>query len=142
MVVYYVLALALHREAGDKAVMCCVVDGLAWETQWQAAWHVPTKAALFQARRRLGGEPLVQLFTQVARPLGDVTRPGIGYRGRRLLSLDGTTGDVADTPANAAAFGRPGTGRGPEGAGGRGRFPNSGWWRWRKPAPMQWSGRF
>jgi hypothetical protein len=30
----------------------------------------------------------------------------------RLLALDGTTLDVADTPANVAAFGRPGGGRG------------------------------
>ncbi len=117
VMVYYVLALALHSETGYEEVMRYVVDGLAWETQWQEAWQVPTKAALFQARRRLGVEPLAQLFAQVARPLGDVTRPGIGYRGRRLLSLDGTTWDVADTPANVAAFGRPGTGRGPEGAG-------------------------
>jgi hypothetical protein len=37
----------------------------------------------------------------------------------RLLALDGTCLDVADTPANAAAFGRPGTGRGQ----GVGAFP-------------------
>ena len=115
--VYYVLALALHSDAGYEEVMRYVVDGLAWETQWHHVWQVPTKAALFQGRRRLGVEPLAQLFAQVARPLGDVTRPGIGYRGRRLLSLDGTTLDVADTPANAAAFGRPHTGRGADGTG-------------------------
>jgi hypothetical protein len=34
------------------------------------------------------------------------------YRGLRLVAIDGTCLDVADTPANAAAFGRPGTGRG------------------------------
>src|SRR6266508_4057975 len=37
--------------------------------------------------------------------------------GLRLLTLDGTTFDVADTPANQAAFGRPGGGRG------QGAFP-------------------
>ena len=37
---------------------------------------------------------------------------GAFYRGLRLMSLDGTCLDVADTPENAAAFGRPGTQRG------------------------------
>ena len=36
---------------------------------------------------------------------------GAFYRGLRLMSLDGTCLDVADTPENAAAFGRPGTQR-------------------------------
>jgi hypothetical protein len=40
---------------------------------------------------------------------------GAFYRGLRLVSLDGTTFDVADTEAHAAHFGRPGSGRG-EGA--------------------------
>jgi hypothetical protein len=37
---------------------------------------------------------------------------GAWYRGWRLLSLDGTTLDVADTPDNTAAFGRPPASRG------------------------------
>ena len=38
--------------------------------------------------------------------------PGAFYRGWRLVSIDGTTIDIADTAANAAVFGRAGTGRG------------------------------
>ncbi len=55
-----------------------------------------------------------------------------GIGGRRLLSLDGTACDMADTPANAAALGRPPTGARPREMG---RFPNSAWWRWLKPTP-------
>jgi hypothetical protein len=44
---------------------------------------------------------------------GDPQAKGAWYRGWRLLALDGTTLDVADTPANVAAFGRPGGGQGP-----------------------------
>jgi hypothetical protein len=32
--------------------------------------------------------------------------------GRRLVRLDGSTLDIADTPDNEATFGRPGAGRG------------------------------
>jgi hypothetical protein len=43
---------------------------------------------------------------------GHASNPGAWYRGWRLLSLDGTTLDVADIPDNTAAFGRPPASRG------------------------------
>jgi hypothetical protein len=95
-----------------------VVDGLRWAAGSES-WQVPTKGALFKGRVRLGVEPLRLLFERVAQPLGDLTGLGIAYRGHRVVSLDGTTLDVPDTPENAAHFGRPGSGRGD----GQGAFP-------------------
>jgi len=85
---------------------------MAWTSGWAKRWNVPTKAALFKARARLGPEPLKALFHQVAAPLADARTRGALWRGRRVVAVDGTCLDVADTPANAAAFGRPGSGRG------------------------------
>ena len=89
-----------------------LVEGLAWESGWQRAWEVPDKAAIFKARERLGREPLELLFRAAAAPLAGKSHAGAFYRELRLMSLDGTCLDVADTPQNEAAFGRPGTGRG------------------------------
>jgi Insertion element 4 transposase N-terminal/Transposase DDE domain len=75
----------------------------------------PGRSNLCMARRRLGVAPVRQLFSQVARPLGRPDTPGVFYSGFRLMGLDGTTYDVPDSPANAAAFGRPSAG--PRGAG-------------------------
>jgi hypothetical protein len=119
VVVYYVLAMALFSQASYEEVMRQLVEGLSWVSGWQRAWEVPSKAAIFQARRRLGPEPLELLFGAVASPLADARTRGAFYRGLRLMSLDGTCLDVADTPPNAAAFGRPGTQRGH----GAGAFP-------------------
>ena len=119
VVVYYVLGLALFSHASYEEVMRTLVDGLSWQSGWQRRWQVPTKAALFQARRRLGHEPLRALFEQVAVPLATPQTAGAFYRQWRLMSIDGTCLDVADTPANANEFGRPGSGRG----GGVGAFP-------------------
>ena len=116
VVVYYVLGLALYSSASYEEVMRTLVDGLAWQSGWQRPWRVPSKAALFQARRRLGSEPLRALFERVAVPLAEPATAGAFYRGWRLVGIDGTCLDVADTPANEAAFGRPGSGRG-EGVG-------------------------
>ena len=116
VVVYYVLGLGLYSSASYEEVMRTLVDGLAWQSGWQRPWRVPSKAALFQARRRLGSEPLRALFEQVAVPLAEPATAGAFYRGWRLVGIDGTCLDVADTAANEAAFGRPGSGRG-EGVG-------------------------
>jgi hypothetical protein len=119
VVVYYVLAMALFSDASYEEVMRQLVEGLAWESGWRQRWEVPSKVAIFLARQRLGAEPLELLFGAVASPLaGEATR-GAFYRGLRLMSLDGTCLDVADTPENEAAFGRPGSSR----RAGGGAFP-------------------
>ncbi|HJU01982.1 MAG TPA: IS4 family transposase [Actinomycetes bacterium] len=125
LVVYYVLALALFAGIAYEEVLRCLVEALRGAPWWPnprepwRSWHIPAKSALVQARARLGAEPLRMLFEQAAQPLATEQTQGGWYRGRRLVALDGTCLDVADTPANQAAFGRPGTGRGQ----GVGAFP-------------------
>jgi Insertion element 4 transposase N-terminal/Transposase DDE domain len=117
VVVYYVLGLALYSSSSYEEVIRMLVDGLSWASGWRAPWSVPTKGALAQARSRLGAEPLRALFEQVAVPLAASATAGAFYRDLRLVSIDGTCIDVADSLANAERFGRPGSGRG-EGVGG------------------------
>jgi hypothetical protein len=70
------------------------------------------KSAITKARARLGAEPLKALFARVASPLAAADTPGAWYQGRRLVSLDGTTIDLPDTPALEQRFGRPPASRG------------------------------
>jgi len=116
VVVYYVLGLSLFSQCSYEEVMRNLVEGLAWADGWATSWNVPTKAALFKARARLGPEPLESLYRQSATVLATEKTKGAWYRGWRLMSVDGTCLDVADTPANEAAFGRPGSKR-PDGVG-------------------------
>lgn len=112
LVVYYVLAMALFSEASYEEVMRNLVEGLAWASGWRQRWALPSKSAIFQARARLGVEPLEALFERACLPLATPQTPGAWYRDWRLVAMDGTTLDVADTLENAAAFGRPGSSRG------------------------------
>ena len=64
-------------------------------------------------RAQLGSAPLEGLFAQCCRPLCSAQTPGAYRFGRRLVALDGTRQDVADTPANAATFARPSNQYGP-----------------------------
>lgn len=109
---YLVLALSLFSRESYEEVMRRLVEGLSWASGWQRRWQMPTKAAIFKARVRLGIAPLEALFDTAARPLAGPDTPGAFYRGWRLMSIDGMTLDVADTPANDEHFGRARSGRG------------------------------
>jgi hypothetical protein len=117
--VYYAMAMALFSEGSYEEVMRNLVEGLDWQSGWQRPWQVPSKVAIAKARSRLGAEPLRLLYEQAARPLATPKSEGAFRGGLRLMAIDGTTLDLADTPANEAAFGRPGSGRGE----GRGAYP-------------------
>jgi hypothetical protein len=71
----------------------------------------PVESAFTQARQRLGIAPMRQLFEDRCRPMATHQTVGAFYRGWRLMGLDSTVLDLPDTPANAKAFGRPGTAR-------------------------------
>jgi hypothetical protein len=55
---------------------------------------------------------MARLFARVAAPIGGPGTPGCWLAGRRLVAIDGTCLDLADTPANDAHFGRPGVMKG------------------------------
>src|SRR4051812_6667054 len=114
VVVYYAIALALYTTSGTREVLRCLLEGLRW--LWGAeAVRVAGESGISQARTRLGADPLRRLYERVVRPVATPATKGAGYREWRLVSLDGSCLDVADTAENDAAFGRPGAGRG-EGA--------------------------
>jgi hypothetical protein len=112
VVVYYVLAMCLFSQVGYEEVALLLVEGLAWARRWHGSWQVPTTGAITRARARLGAEALRGLFAAAVQPLATLATAGAWYRSWRLVSLDGATLDVADTPQNATTFGRPRTHRG------------------------------
>jgi hypothetical protein len=111
-VVYYIMALALWREAPLEEVMRVVRSGLQWLSDADSLPSLPCKAAISQARSRLGPSVMRELAAKVLRPLAEQDSLGAWYRGLRVVAVDGTGMDVADEAANANFFGYPGTSRG------------------------------
>ena len=111
-VVYYVMALALWREAPLEEVLRVVCEGLQWLSGGQAGAVQATKGAISQARTRLGSEVMRQLAERVLQPIAAPGAPGAWYRGLRVMALDGSCMDVADEQANAQYFGYPSSARG------------------------------
>jgi hypothetical protein len=112
VVVYYVIALALYMRSSYGEVLRCLLEGVQWLLDPSAKVRVAGPSGISQARSRLGSEPLRQLYEDIVCPVAGRDTKGAWYRQWRLVSLDGSTLDVADTAENEKAFGRPGASRG------------------------------
>ena len=113
---YFAIGMALFSEGSYEDVLSQLTDGLSWTSGWEQSYTAPSKSAIFQARARLGSEPLAALFARVAKPIGTPQTAGVYLAGRRLVAIDGTCLDVADTPDNDEHFGRPGVNKGEKSA--------------------------
>src|SRR5687768_13929364 len=104
VMVYYAIALALYMGSSTREVLRCLLEGLRW--LWGAeAVKVAGRSGISQARTRLGAEPLRRLHDRLVRPVATRATKGAWYRRWRLVSLDGSCLDVADTEENRTAFG-------------------------------------
>jgi Insertion element 4 transposase N-terminal/Transposase DDE domain len=112
VVVYYVIALALYMRSSYREVLRCLLEGVQWLLDPSAAVKVAGKSGISQARSRLGVEPVKALYEAVVVPIAERRTKGAWYHSWRLVSLDGSTLDVADTAENEEGFGRPGASRG------------------------------
>jgi hypothetical protein len=104
---YYVIALGLFFSDGCREVLRRVLrrTRAVWPEEYD---DVSTESAISQARTRLGSKPVEQLYHAVARPIATRQTIDAWYRRWRLVTIDGTILDVADTPKNERAFHRPG----------------------------------
>jgi hypothetical protein len=107
---YFAIGMGLYSEGSYEDVLAQLTDGLSWASGWAEEYPLPSRSAIFQARQRLGSGPMADLFARVAEPLAEPGAPWLS--GRRLVAVDGTCLDVADTRANDEHFGRPGVNKG------------------------------
>lgn len=68
--------------------------------------QLPGRGAWVYRRKQVGVQIIRRLFVLKCQPLALPETPGAFAFGLRLMALDGTYEDVADTPANATYFGR------------------------------------
>ncbi len=112
VVFYYVIALALYMASSYREVLRCLLEAIQWLRDPPVNLKLAGKSGISQARTRLGWEPLGQLHDEIVQPIAVKGDQGAWYRVWRLVSLDGSTLDVAGQQVNEDAFGRPGASRG------------------------------
>lgn len=108
---YFLIALGLHASEGCRSVLRRVLlrRGSVAEQELD---RLSSDSAISQGRSRLGWKPARDLYQRVVRPIATRKTIGAWYRRWRLVTLDGSTQDLADTSRNERAFGRPGVSRG------------------------------
>jgi len=104
-ILYLVIALTLFPRLTVGGVLRRLASGarLLWPDPRQA---VPSDGAICQRRQQLGVTPVRQLFRRCCRPQATPQTQGAFRWGRRVVAIDGTCEDVAESPANANYFGR------------------------------------
>ena len=110
-VLLFCVAMNLYSNDCLAHVFFRLVSRMRWLLGDPEALRV-SKGALCQARYRLGARPLVELFRRVCKPLATPSTPQAFLFGLRLMALDATVMDLADTPENVRAFGKRRTPRG------------------------------
>src|SRR6266699_3900303 len=108
--VYFVLGCALLSAEPYGEVIRRVTAGLE-QALAAAGWQVPATTALTGVRRRIGEKPLESLFRRVCPALSPGRAAWSHAGGLLVVAVDGTTVSAHDSPPNAEAFGRPGTGK-------------------------------
>lgn len=106
LMMIFTLACWLFMRSGYGLVMSKLADAHAVRGRGWGQWEAPTTGPISRAKARLGAEPLRLLFHRVSGPAGTPGMAGVFYRGLRVLSVDGFTLDVPDTPENEEFFGR------------------------------------
>ena len=112
LMVYFVMGLGLWMGASSREVLRCLLMGVHWLLGNEKAYKVTGKSGITQARKRLGWEVMKALYDEVVQPIGQPQTPGAWYHHWRVVSLDGSTLDIADSKENEKEFGRPGASEG------------------------------
>jgi hypothetical protein len=107
---YFLIALGLHASEGCRAVLRKVL--LRKGSGAEEALEMSSDSAISQGRARLGWKPMRDAYQVLVRPIATRKTIGAWYRRWRLITLDGSGLDLADTIRNERAFGRPGASRG------------------------------
>lgn len=105
LMMYYIIALGLWISVGCREVLRRLLDG-------SRPTKLSSESAITQARQRLGAEPVKRLHDEIVGPVATPKTREAWYRKWRIVTIDGSTVDVADSKANEEAFGRPPASRG------------------------------
>lgn len=112
VVFYYVLMLALFMTDSYREVMRRLKEGFRDARRSVDGIQLVGKSGISQARSRLGHEPFKHIYEECVIPIATKETKGAWYKDWLLVSLDGSSLDIADSPENNKEFGRHESDRG------------------------------
>jgi len=110
-VVYFIVACYLYMGVSQVEVIRILLEAALYALDGFKR-IVATKGAITQARDRLESGVMKEIYEDFVKPLATRETPGAWYRGLRVMAVDGSTLDIADTQENWDVFGGPSSGGG------------------------------
>jgi hypothetical protein len=101
LVVYFVILMCLYMDDSYLQIFEALQGALSWLSCFELGMEGLSEAAISKARRRIGYEPLKQLFLEVTPSMLNSSRSDKVFGKYRKFVMDGTVLDVADTPENS-----------------------------------------
>ncbi|MDR1487365.1 MAG: IS4 family transposase, partial [Deltaproteobacteria bacterium] len=111
-VVYFVMAMSMFREPPLEEIVRIFSESTQHLARQTSNLQLPGKAAISQARIKMGSEPMRLIADKVLKPIATANFQGAWYKGMRLMSVDVTCFDMPDEAENASYFGCPSCSRG------------------------------
>jgi hypothetical protein len=111
LMVYYVIAAALMVSVSAREVLRQLVREVRDQLP-DSKVVLASRAAICKARKRLGVEPIRQLYEQVARPIAKRSTEGAWFGRLLLVGIDGSSLQLQDTSANQKRYGKARAGKG------------------------------
>lgn len=100
---YFVMAMALFADDDYEEVAARLTETLVSWGCWDDSWSAPASGGITRARRRLGCEPLKELFGQVAVPVSDEETAGAFLGPWPLMTRTGRRSPRSGWSASASA---------------------------------------
>ena len=86
VMIYYVIALALDRDASCREVLRCLLEGLQFLKGSLTSIKPTGKSGISQARSRLGDEAARRLHDETVKPIATPATKGAWFKRWRLVS--------------------------------------------------------
>jgi hypothetical protein len=106
LMMFFVVATGLFREESNTDVMRLFMEGVRWMFGGEE-FSVPSKSSIHAARKKLGAQPVQNLFSAICRPVAPPKLKGSFFKGWRMVAVDGCLINMVDTAENSEEFGRP-----------------------------------
>jgi hypothetical protein len=106
-IVYLVMAMNIWRNKSQEQVLRDVCQGLKILDPNFAFENFPSRAAISQARSRIGDGVMEELAGKILKPIALPETIGARYKGFRLMAIDGTTFSVLNYTLLGEHFGYP-----------------------------------
>lgn len=106
IVVYFVIMMAFYMRSSYDAIIEALLLGLEFITGTSCDMKTTHRSSIIRGRERVGWEPLAHLFDTHVHPIATKETVGAWYAGLRMVVMDGTTFEVADSDDNSLYFPR------------------------------------